>query len=268
MTPATTTGPDATAARAGGGGRVVVGVDGSAGADAAAAWAAGEAAARGWRVERVTVADGDPLVDGPGATRAAEGLLEAARGAELLVVGARGRGGFRGLLLGSVGQRCIEGASVPVVVVRGDPGGPGAPVVVGVDGSPDSERALRWALARGATVPGPLQLVHAWQPPDLGADPVVFAQRSEADARRRAEAVVAAARASVPDDERWAGRVAVAVPTGRPDRVLGEQARGAALVVVGARGLGRVRALLGSVSSRLARHAPCPLVVVPPGDGA
>jgi nucleotide-binding universal stress UspA family protein len=50
---------------------------------------------------------------------AAAVLLDAARGAELLVVGNRGHGGFAGTLLGSVGQHCVQHASCPVVVVRG-----------------------------------------------------------------------------------------------------------------------------------------------------
>ncbi|GAA4990399.1 universal stress protein [Kitasatospora paranensis] len=49
---------------------------------------------------------------------AAPGLLDAARGAELLVVGSRGHGGFTGALLGSVGQHCVQHAPCPVVVVR------------------------------------------------------------------------------------------------------------------------------------------------------
>jgi nucleotide-binding universal stress UspA family protein len=48
---------------------------------------------------------------------AAAALVEESRGADLLVVGSRGLGGFRGLLLGSVGQQCAHHAACPVVIV-------------------------------------------------------------------------------------------------------------------------------------------------------
>jgi len=67
-------------------------------------------------------------VDGSPSSRAAcEGtpaqvLLEAADGADLLVVGSRGHGGFAEALLGSVSEACVHHAQCPVVIVRGTNG--------------------------------------------------------------------------------------------------------------------------------------------------
>lgn len=59
------------------------------------------------RIERILVRD-----------RPAAALLDVAKGADLLVVGNRGRGGFADLLLGSVSSQCLHHATCPVVVVR------------------------------------------------------------------------------------------------------------------------------------------------------
>ena len=57
------------------------------------------------------VAEGNP----------AQVLLDAAAGADLLVVGSRGHGGFTEALLGSVSQHCVHHAPCPVVIIRGEP---------------------------------------------------------------------------------------------------------------------------------------------------
>lgn len=55
------------------------------------------------------------VVRGP----AAEKMVDAAEGADLMIVGRRGRGGFHGLVLGSVSSACVAHAKCPVLVVRG-----------------------------------------------------------------------------------------------------------------------------------------------------
>ena len=134
--------------------RIVVGVDGSVPSKAALAWAAGQASLTGATVEAVIAWEfpttyGYPIpvsdVDWEGlatqvvtdsiaevsatSTRArfsykveqgnaAQALLDESAGAELLVVGSRGHGGFAEALLGSVGQQCVHHATCPVVVIR------------------------------------------------------------------------------------------------------------------------------------------------------
>lgn len=133
--------------------RIVVGVDGSEPAARALQWAISEARVRSATVQAVH-AWSYPLAMGVGANAsellmrgaesaaeavldhavasrpddvvvepvltlglAAETLLDASKGADLLVVGSRGHGGFFGLLLGSVSQQCAHHAACPVVIV-------------------------------------------------------------------------------------------------------------------------------------------------------
>ena len=136
--------------------RIVVGVDGSASSKAALWWAVRQAqlidgsveaviawhhpSAYGWMPPQAETYDFEEVATevldsaiakaiGPDRLveilkrvvqdHPATALLEAARGAELLVVGNRGHGSFTETLLGSVGQHCVQHAPCPVVVVRG-----------------------------------------------------------------------------------------------------------------------------------------------------
>jgi len=100
--------------------KVVVGVDGSDGSRKALRWAAAEATARGDDLELVHVWEA-PQAYAPLGLGAypldPEPIQEAARTADLLVVGSRGHGGFTALLLGSVSQQVVHHAPCPVVIV-------------------------------------------------------------------------------------------------------------------------------------------------------
>ena len=79
------------------------------------------------------------------------------------MVGSRGLGGFAGLLLGSVGAAVAAHAACPVVVVRGAADAQqDGPILVGVDGSPQSDAALAFAVEAAVARRAPLRAVHAW----------------------------------------------------------------------------------------------------------
>ena len=193
------------------------------------------------------------------------GLLAAAKDADLLVVGARGAGGFPGLQLGSVSQQVLHHATGPVAVVRHAVGVDDTPeggrVVVGVDGSPSSGAALQWALAEPGRRAATVEVMHAWDVPIIvGPLPGSYSY----DTAGLEEAAHALVDRMV--DEAGVPGVAVdrQVVAGGPASVLLDAAEGAGLVIVGRRGLGGFRRLLlRSVSDHLARHAPCPVVVIP-----
>jgi nucleotide-binding universal stress UspA family protein len=188
-------------------------------------------------------------------------ILEVAEDADLIVVGARGMGGFRGLLLGSVSRQVLHGAHCPVAVVRDDTVRAGEPVIVGVDGSPPSQRAFAWAVDHARRQRLPVVAVYAWYLPPIGygmyapcPDPAEFA----ADAQRFLEHQV-----SKIDTTGLTSVVECRAVAGHPTEVLLEAGALASTVVVGSRGRGEVVNLaLGSVSDQLTHHANCPVVVV------
>lgn len=194
-------------------------------------------------------------------------LLTASRTASTVVVGSRGAGGFGGLLLGSVAEQVAAHGRCPVVVVRPAPD-PGGPVVVGVDGSPASRAALRYAAGQAVARDVVLRAVHVWRwpvpagPGDMLPpvyDPAVLAAEEQ---RVLAEAVAGLA-VDMPDL-----RVERRLVRGRAAPALLAAAGDAALTVVGSRGHGGFTGLLlGSVSHQLLHHAAGPVAVVHAGNG-
>jgi nucleotide-binding universal stress UspA family protein len=281
--------------------RIVVGTDGSDRAATAVRWAADEAVRRDAALDVIhawlppyPVLPTDLYADHDAAQRAAEALvratvrrlrrevpglaeihgsapmdhptpalLAAAMGAELLVVGSRGRAGLA-VLLGSVSERCLAHAPCSVAIVpTPTPSIIQAQVVVGVDGSPSSEAALAWAAREAGLRGARLDVVHAsatsnatsCDDASLVEDPGRLQLASRALLEDMVEGLA---------DERGGGPPELLLQSvaGPAAEALMQRAAHAELLVVGAGGGGGLWALLGSVSRQCARHALCPTVVV------
>ncbi|HXF97042.1 MAG TPA: universal stress protein [Gaiellaceae bacterium] len=143
-------------------------------------------------------------------------------------------------------------------------------IVVGVDGSPPSREALRWAAEEARLRQARLVAVHAWAfiPPapvgEPGMIPVPvgdYAGQLEAE-RAAAQAELEAALADA-FPEGPAVEIETRLVEGDAAEVLEEEAKSADLLVVGSKGRsGIASVLLGSVSRHVIDHAPCPVVVV------
>ncbi|WP_328457854.1 universal stress protein [Amycolatopsis sp. NBC_00438] len=196
-------------------------------------------------------------------------LTQESQHAELVVLGSRGLGGFTGLLVGSTAVSVVAHAHCPIVVVRGrtphDPPPATGPVLVGADGSPDSDAALAFACEEARLRGTGLIAVHTWsdvladgvlRPHPLQENPVEIAAEERA---KLAEQVVGWQR-KYPDLE-----IEFEVTRGRPVRTLLARGEHAQLIVVGCRGRGGFTGmLLGSTSQALIAHSPCPVAVVRP----
>jgi nucleotide-binding universal stress UspA family protein len=142
-------------------------------------------------------------------------------------------------------------------------------IIVGVDGSDCSLRALDWAAREAAIRHVPLDvvtIVHAvaeyWGGP-VPADADVAEQ-----ARKQAEAELDGVLGKIGAQSRPDSITVTAVAGRMPADVLQELGVGADLLVVGARGAGGFRQLpLGSVSTPVTHHARCPVVVIPADEG-
>jgi nucleotide-binding universal stress UspA family protein len=133
----------------------------------------------------------------------------------------------------------------------------GGRIVVGVDGSPASARALSWALNQGVLTGAAVEAVNAWQVPQVPGGRIsamgVDLSAMSKEILRNAVDVVGASPESV--SERTV--------QGHPVKVLVDASDGADLLVVGNRGHGGFTGmLLGSVSGQVLAYAHCPTVIV------
>jgi nucleotide-binding universal stress UspA family protein len=234
----------------------------------------GRLAARGADLARSV--EPELAVHGVGAVGgAAAQLVAESAEASLVVVGRRPRGGFQAGVLGSVSFAVAMHARCPVVVVQegGErhPAVVGAPVVVGVDGSRQSQAALMLGAEFARAWQAPLQVVSAWQVPVrepwselLGAGPdfADIAQAAEAGAREEVAAALDLLACDHPGLD-VSGRVL----EGPAVDALVQVSAQAGLLVVGSRGHGGFAGMmLGSVSHAVLRGAQSPVAVVRRGS--
>jgi nucleotide-binding universal stress UspA family protein len=282
--------------------QILVGFDGSPDARAALDWSVREALSRalplrilyvepdlsGWDAAAASMSGAPTLAttppqDAPGILDEAVGRAEAAgcrvsaealsgptaailvqqsQAAQMVVIGSRGLGAVSSSVLGSVVSHVASHAFCPVVVVQAG-GSPDGPVVVGVDGSAESEETVGWAFDHASRHGLALEVLHAYAIPVYpGVVPYVpplEITRATSDFEHRVTQEVLAG---------WGERypdvpVTPAVVHGRPGPALIEASARASLTVVGSHGRGAfLGMLLGSTSQSLLHHAQGSVVVL------
>ena len=186
-------------------------------------------------------------------------------GAGLVVMGSRGRGGIRRALMGSVSDSVVRHAHCPVMVVRGGASEFPNKILLATDGSEEARLAATTAADVAERTGSELHVVHVgevrpvYHPAWHGY--VARYEELQEEAQRLLEEQVEQVKAA-------GAKVAEThLGMGRPDEeivVLGQEI-GAGLIVTGGRGLSGIRrALMGSVSDSVVRHAHCPVLVVRP----
>lgn len=203
------------------------------------------------------------LLDGPPAVAVAE----SGAGARLLVVGARGVGGFAALMLGSVSRHAATHARCPVVVVREETSAVHREIVVGVRDPDEADVTLGFAFEEAALRGAGLTAVHAlsWYPPGAassahgarGAGPAAGAPRAEAAAARQLEAALDRWREKYPDVTATAE-----VVHGHPGHVLASRSATADLVIIGRHGVvGELT--VSTIQHAVLGHAHGPVAILP-----
>jgi len=202
------------------------------------------------------------LLSGPPALAVAGSGSDAA----MLVVGARGAGGFAAMILGSVSRYAALRATCPVTVIRQASMAVHQEVAVGVRDPQDTSEALTFAFEEATARHADLVVVHAWYwfpsalraQVDKDAMGTPFHPEQISDqASRTLSAGLDRWREKYPDV-----RVRHDVIHGHPARVLANYSARADLVVIGRHGSPGI----GSIQHALLDHARGPVVIVPAGD--
>ena len=204
------------------------------------------------------------LLSGPPAME----LVTAAGGASMLVVGARGIGGFTAMILGSVSRYVAVHAACPVIVVRQETSAVHREIAVGIREPEDSSAALAFAFEEAALRDADLVAVHALpvfpsalHVPGAGRGTLQAAAHEEvlAEAGSQLAGMLADWRDKYP-----AVRVRHDVVHGHPARVLASYSARADLVVLGRHGgPAPGSAGIGSVQHAVLNHAHGPVAIVP-----
>ena len=196
-------------------------------------------------------------------SRVADRPLELSRDASMVVLGSRGRGQLRTLLLGSVGTALVRHAHCPVVVHR--PGNPGIVrngILVGVDASPESQTVLDFAYREASFHDLPLTLLHCGWDPHADALGTYLVAESIVDPETErlalAEAIAGMAE-KYPDV-----RTTTEIVRGLPQEALLRAGERMNMIVVGSHVPGHTsHRLFGSVATSVVEHATCAVAVVP-----
>jgi nucleotide-binding universal stress UspA family protein len=195
-------------------------------------------------------------------------------GAGLIVVGSRGLGQVKRLLVGSVSENIVHHAKCPVLVVRGGAGAwPPRRVVIGDDLSEEARGTAKLGVTLGKLLEVETLLVHTYEgmPPHPETLPQADRELYEAMVEEHLKQVEPAfeGRAAELADAHGVHPQVRVVP-GESAQVLSEVAEeggGPSLLVVGSRGMGASeRMLLGSASTKVLRAARGPVVVCPPEE--
>ncbi|MFT4231428.1 MAG: universal stress protein [Leucobacter sp.] len=275
--------------------KYLIGVDGSEQSRVALAWGLARATGHGASVELLHVADDSFLSESVAflseAQEASEQMLhaeteyarslgfqgkisgtavvghpiaeleEASKRADLLILGAHGGSRLAGSFFGTRAVKAAATAHCPVAVIPKQQAEPAGGVVVGVDGSEASRRAVAFAAEEASKREVPLVAVYAWMPPLTPGLEYLWSEELVESQRAAAEEAIAIGAAGLaeryPDLE--IRREIVQSP---PVAALVEAAEHAKMLVVGSRGRGGIsRLLLGSVSHGVLQALPCPVVV-------